>query len=271
VTCDERQDLILLYAMDALDAPQREEVRAHLAGGCTRCAGALSEAQGVVASLAVSAEPVTAPARARERLLDRVRAPAAGAAAAPSVTAVVDDDDAERAPTGAIPWTPEEQAAVSLSPPPPQRRAARRWLGPSLAAAACVGALIGSLAMWFAQRDRARLPGAPEVHMVALTGGESQPLARGRIFRDTVRHVWHVYVFDLKPPANGRTYELWFIAGDQKKIPAGTFDVDAQGKGTLLVTIADNLPPIVAAAITDEPLGGSPQPTGAIHLSGAIQ
>ena len=70
----------------------------------------------------------------------------------------------------------------------------------------------------------------------------------------------------LPAPPAGKAYQLWFIAGG-KPLPGKVFTTDASGAGTL----TDNVPsaamnsPIFA--ITLEPAGGVPAPTGAIYLS----
>ena len=64
----------------------------------------------------------------------------------------------------------------------------------------------------------------------------------------------------LKP---GRTYQLWLVTPD-KKISAGTFeprDGDAMMRATM--PLADKL---MAIAVTEEPMGGMPQPTGAMVM-----
>jgi anti-sigma-K factor RskA len=109
------------------------------------------------------------------------------------------------------------------------------------------------------------------VQVVALAGGEPQPGARGRIFWDRARGEWRFYAAELRPPGPGRTYELWLIDDRNRKIPAGTFDVDARGEGELHVSLKVDAGTIVAAAVTDEPAGGVAQPTGSIQLVGAIQ
>src|SRR5947209_1955371 len=73
MTCEERQDLIPLYAMGALEPAEAEAVRRHLAGGCPACQGALAEAKALGGQLAMSLEPVAPPPRVRENLLRRVR------------------------------------------------------------------------------------------------------------------------------------------------------------------------------------------------------
>ncbi len=92
-----------------------------------------------------------------------------------------------------------------------------------------------------------------------------------RILWDQQNRRWHLRTEGLPVPAQGRTYELWFITPDQRKIAAGTFDVDAQGKGDLLITLPPGLSDIALAAVTDEPRGGVAQPTGSIHLAGKTQ
>lgn len=91
-----------------------------------------------------------------------------------------------------------------------------------------------------------------------------------RILWDQQNRRWHLRTEGLPVPAPGRTYELWFITGEQRKVAAGTFDVDAKGAGTLLLNLPPGLNDIALAAITDEPRGGAQQPTGTIHLAGKL-
>jgi hypothetical protein len=114
-----------------------------------------------------------------------------------------------------------------------------------------------------------RMLRSPAVQVVSLGGAET-PQAAGRIFWDRPRGEWRFYAADLKPPGPGRTYELWFITADQKKIPAGTFNVDASGEGELVVKVPEGVGKLALAAVTDEPEGGVPQPTGKIHLVGNL-
>jgi anti-sigma-K factor RskA len=62
-----------------------------------------------------------------------------------------------------------------------------------------------------------------------------------------------------------RTYQLWFIAGG-KPVSAGIFDVGERGRGRLLVQSVPPAGAIDAWAVTVEPAGGVPQPTGAMVL-----
>lgn len=111
-----------------------------------------------------------------------------------------------------------------------------------------------------------QMVGAQNLNLVAFNPTDPTSGAKGRIFWDKEHNRWHVYVFDMKPPGAGKVFELWYITPDQKKIPAGTFNVDKRGNGVIVTDIPKDIGAIQLAAITDEPVGGSPQPTGTIQL-----
>lgn len=119
-------------------------------------------------------------------------------------------------------------------------------------------------------REVAGLLHSPSVQLVSMQAGEPQPQAWGRIVWDKTRGVWQLYTFDMAPAGPDKTYELWFITADERKVPAGTFDVGADGVGSLRVALPDDLGDVALAAITDEPAGGVPQPTGSIQLVGEL-
>jgi anti-sigma-K factor RskA len=62
----------------------------------------------------------------------------------------------------------------------------------------------------------------------------------------------------LPPPAAGTVYELWVIDGDRPQ-PAGLF------RGSL-ATLTRPVPPGAVVAVSLEPAGGSPRPTGPLLL-----
>jgi len=286
MNCEERAEEILAYAADALNPSEREAVVRHLASGCPRCAGALAEAEGVIAELALSLAPLDPSPEARKRLLARL-----GPTRDPGIVV-------PGAPVGAAP------AAAS-------RKRARRWrAGASAALAASVAALvtyfgiaeplsrkIGALQTEredLASRNRAlgselverdqriaalegeavrdsemvRMLRSPEVEVVPLRGSGAQPGAAGRLFFDRSGGRWYFHASQLRPAGPGRTYELWFINSAQQKIPAGTFDVDANGEATLVIAVPEGAGTLALAAVTDEPAGGVKQPTGEIQLLG---
>lgn len=286
MTCDERKDLLLMYAADAVDDAERRELEAHLASGCPACAGALSEAQTTLANLPLALERVAPPAGARDRIMQRVLADASSPAAQPmrrpgsggwlamaaaAAILVFVVGMTLRAITGNF---QRQLSAVEATNRDLQDALARREVtNRELQDAVNLrDATVEQLRTVAAANQRAAdVLQARDLQLVSLGKQDPQPSARGRIIWDRDRNEWHIQVFDMKPPPPGRTFELWFITPDQKKHPAGTFDVDEKGTGRHYVKVPGDLGPIALAAITDEPIGGAPQPTGSIQLVGAIQ
>jgi anti-sigma-K factor RskA len=108
---------------------------------------------------------------------------------------------------------------------------------------------------------------APGVKSVALAGLGPAPGAQGRTYVNPSTHSALFYAFDLPALSDEKTYELWFIAGG-KPVSAGTFAVDAYGRASLRVDRVSDVQRIEAWAVTVEPRGGVPKPTGAFVLKG---
>jgi anti-sigma-K factor RskA len=90
-----------------------------------------------------------------------------------------------------------------------------------------------------------------------------------RMFWDRVANRWTMVTHDLKPVGRGRTYQLWLVTAKSEKISAGTFNTDARGRAVVQATYALAEADLAAIAITEEPEGGSAQPTGTILVAGA--
>ena len=66
--------------------------------------------------------------------------------------------------------------------------------------------------------------------------------------------------------AQNTTYQLWLLTADGT-VSAGLFTVDAEGRGTLATEKMPNVArPVINAAVTVEPSGGRPIPTGTTVL-----
>ena len=83
--------------------------------------------------------------------------------------------------------------------------------------------------------------------------------SRGMVFTGT----------NLPPLPPGRTYQLWVVTA-QAPISAGLLTPDAQGgvSGTFATPV--DIPTPVAMAVTIEPAGGVPAPTGDKYLVGTL-
>ncbi len=246
MNCQARRENILLFAADGLDAAEKAELRDHLATGCPFCTGVLAEAQSVLALLPRSLTKMAAPANARDRLMDRVRASQA-TTQAPKL--MPRQAGLRKDPTSGVGW---------------------KWVISAAMGSAAIAASVTLAVVWGPFREGRQVIGAKDLRLVSLDGTAAQPGSRGRIFWDRDKNDWRLYVFDLAPPPPGRTYELWFIT-PAGPVAAGTFDVGNGGRGSLEVPLPPNIGAVAAAAISDEPAGGSQSPTGKIRLLGKIE
>jgi hypothetical protein len=264
VNCAERKDLILLYAFDQLEPAEEASLTAHLREGCPRCVGELAAARTMSGLVALTVPPVIPSPAVKERLLAQI------------------------AGSKVVPFRGGQPTAPQKSP--------RRW--PAAAVAALLAASVAAIAILIparreidglrgklvSARDSVRAletrvataettlrsMGSPATRMTALEAAAPHVDAAGRLFRDESKGTWHVFFAHLKPTQPGRTYELWFVTPDQKKVPAGLFEVGADGDAFLIVTPPKDLGAIALAAVTEEPAGGVPQPTGEILLVGKL-
>ncbi len=118
------------------------------------------------------------------------------------------------------------------------------------------------------QDEVAALLRIPTVKVVSLSGSEMAKGAGGLLLYDPdTKKAW-LYAFNLPPLPGGKTYQLWAI--EQKPVSAGTFTTDAGQKGRLLIKHLPDFSRIHQFAVSLEPEGGRPQPTGAIYLVGQL-
>lgn len=97
-----------------------------------------------------------------------------------------------------------------------------------------------------------------------VLAGQLSADTRGRLYsgRDGVLLV----VDGLPRPPEDRTYQLWGIVGGTP-VSAGLFSTDADGEG-FLWTASVPAGSVEQWAVTEEPAGGVPQPTGDMVLLG---
>ncbi len=243
-----------LYAMGALEGEEKLALESHLRQ-CAECAVKLEEARGRMALLALAAPSEAAPNALRERLLRQIRsdAPRVQASGAPTFL---------------------------------------RWLAPAFAVAAlallvvAVELKIETRALLQKQselqseaqvlrqeteRERSVLDilTASDTVKVTLVSGATRPAPEGKAFYHAHKGLLF-YTSNLPAAPSGRTYQLWIVPAQGNPISAGVFQVDSLGNGQVMLP---TLPPDVTAkafAVTLEPAGGVPQPTGPKVLVGLV-
>jgi anti-sigma-K factor RskA len=110
---------------------------------------------------------------------------------------------------------------------------------------------------------------SPKTRIIAMVGDET-PQANAKVIWDTKARQWAIYIFDLPSPPSDKDYQLWYVT-QNAKISAAIFRTNDQGRSVLKLTLPQEaMVGLAATAVTLEPRGGSPQPTGKFHLKASI-
>lgn len=107
---------------------------------------------------------------------------------------------------------------------------------------------------------------APDMRQVDLEGQQPAPRASGRAFWSRSRGLVFTAA-QLPPLPTGRTYQLWLVAATAP-ISAGRLAPDQSGSVAQAFEIPADVPTPVAIALTIEPEGGMPAPSGDKYLVG---
>jgi hypothetical protein len=276
-------------ALDALPADELAAVLAH-AASCPLCAPELAAYAAATAQVgrgvpAASMDPERS-RRLRARLLARAAADggralpptsAAPATPVPSRGASSVTGTRGRAWRGPAPWLALAASIAFLVAAAGLARVTRERDALRVAAAALqrrsMASTVRAESLATALAERERTLGAltgPAVRVVDLTAaGTREPTAR--MFWDRATHRWTMFAHHLAAPKPGKTYQLWLVTADDRRISAGTFTPDPAGDVVMQATF--ELPPgaLRAIAVTEEPMGGKPQPTGPIVIAGQLR
>jgi len=130
-------------------------------------------------------------------------------------------------------------------------------------------ALAGLREAFDAQAEVLRLVGGPRV-LTATLAPQGAVTGAGRVLVDTGTGDAAIVLSGLAPAEAGKTYELWVIRGKNAPEPAGLIAVaDARG-GAIRVPRVPRPSEVTAFAVSIEPHGGSPTPTGPVILVGPV-
>jgi anti-sigma-K factor RskA len=114
------------------------------------------------------------------------------------------------------------------------------------------------------QDELATLLRIPNVKAVSLTGSDMAKRAAGFLLYDArTQKVW-LYSVNLPECPTGTTYQLWAI--HDKPMSIGTFYMDRGETAHLLVKKTPSFTDAKTFAVSLEPSGGRPQPTGPMYL-----
>jgi hypothetical protein len=116
------------------------------------------------------------------------------------------------------------------------------------------------------QDEFATLLRQPDAKVVTLAASDMAKGASGvLLYNPVTQKVW-LYSANLPECPAGTAYQLWAI--DQKPVSIGTFHIDAGEMAHLLVKRMPDFEKTRKFAVSLEPAGGRPQPSGPIYLAG---
>lgn len=251
------KDFAELAAGAALHSLSADDERRYLAALAERpeWEDTVDEDAATAASLADPVEPVTAPAHIRSALLAQI-------ADLPQDGGTRSDPDA----TSAITDAPVATQGDAIDTRAEQKPKQRRWTRSVFALAACLAVLVGVGIGAVALNQQLNPPASVVALQEIEAAGDAEQATVALDDGGSATAHWSasvgkaVLVADGIPtPAEGETYELWFVRGDAP-VSAGVFDVDG-GDATALLT--GEMQAGDAIAVTVEQAGGSPtgQPT----------
>lgn len=221
------------YALGALDGAERDELQALLDARDPAALQEVRRATDLAGQLAWLAPPAEPPALLRPRLMNQIRSQAAPGARKPA-----------------------------------------RWFavaGWVAAAALLVVALVeqSQLARLGSERDVLVREAARNRKVLSiLMARDARMIRLGTTSQEPVfRAFWSgpgglvLAGVNVPAPASGRTFQLWIVPKQGNPISVSVFEPDASGQVVLVTDVATSPADAAALAISDEPGGGSPQPT----------
>ena len=245
---EDYKEMIPARALSALDAAEARALNEHLEN-CDECRRELDGWQATAASLALTPNPQEPSPAVRDRILSEVRK--------------------ELEPPQVIPF-----------------RAASRniWssfgsLGAMAAVVLVTALIVGLVVLWrqnqamqnqLAQsREFVELVTTPGARVSELEGLGQAAGATAKLAYDHSGHVM-LMASNLPDLPRGKAYQLWFIAGKNPPMPGQTFVPDEAGKSMLKDQMPREALGSEIFAITVEPAGGQPAPTGPIILRTSV-
>ena len=264
MTTEEAQQLIPLYALGALNATETREVEGYLRQASRNEQREAGEFREIAALLAYALPAVTVPSGLRNQLLARVNEPAPVAInnIAPAANVLAFKPKAVAAPAPRVwpQWLAAAAALVMTIGAAYFYRQNQQLKQENLALAQQV------IAVKAEQQAQIEQVLAPLNRILTMKGVTAQN-ASAKIVWDTQEQRWLLQVYDLPAPPTDKDYQLWYVTKDAK-LSAAVFRPDARGRTTLQLQLPANVnaETLAATAVTLEPKGGAPQPTGQFYL-----
>ncbi len=266
---DEMVVLAPAYVLGALEPDERRTFESHLAE-CERCESEVRSLSRVTAGLDHAVPQVTPRAALRDRVMLAVGAPEVRTGA---------QDVRANEPKARAKWVMGNwlayAACVALATAAGLYAMNLRARVESLEArlevaqlrlAAADRAMVDARRVAFETQSAMAVLAASDLTRVDLQGAPAAPQAAGRALWS--RQSGMVFAANNLPPLPaGQIYQVWLVAGGPP-VSAGLVAPDDSGRGVAIFRTPVDVAGPVTVAVTIEPEGGVPAPTGAFYLTG---
>lgn len=250
------KEMIPARALSSLDAGEDRALSEHLSQ-CSECRREMDEWLATAAALSLSANAAEPSPQVRERILAEIH----------------------KKPSRVVPFVAPRQSV----------RSSWQTFGAIAAAILFIALIAGVVVLWRQnQTTQARimeltaqlesveldlkrknefvaLIQARGTQLVDLNATKMAPGAVAKIAFST-RGEAMLMARGLPAAPAGKEYQLWFIVSGKAPMPGKSFSVDKNGSGMLQDSVPADAMTSSAFAITLEPTGGMPQPTGQMYL-----
>jgi anti-sigma-K factor RskA len=263
-TAHAEQALAAAYVLGALDSGERREFEAHLRT-CSICTDEVRSLSRVTDALAQTVPQRTPPAALRSRVLN---------AAAPGVLPAAEPAVETQLTTGSRRWwllaagivIAVGLGAYALELQGRIARLEARLQDAERRAMVAEGATIDARRVADRAQDAMAVLAAPDLVRIDLAGETVASQATARALWSRNRGM--VFTASNLPAApEGRVYQVWVVT-ETAPVSAGLLSPDSSGRATAFFMTPEDIAPPVAVAVTLEPAGGVPAPTGARYLIG---
>lgn len=254
--CKQFDELCALVAAGAATSEEGKALENHLNQGCPACEKALLELKETAVSLAETLPPVEPSPSVRAQLLDAI---SRELEISPDRKALPSPSDRRFPWLWASGWALAGGLAIILLwTTDIQKEEAMRRDSELLSLRQILGE----------KEETLQIVESRQTQIAQLVGLAPSHSAFGKVFWNPETNVGFLLTFDLPPLPPGKAYQLWAIQG-KTPIDAGIFTPDSEGMSAFKVKpLPDPGQAVQLFAITIEPLGGSPQPTGEMVLKG---
>lgn len=250
------EDQIALYSLGLLEGEELREIEEHLAEGCEICTAMLKDSDTVFTNLPLCLDDAPLPEHLEKKILDRL---------------------VDKGPVGQK--SPVFGFWKSLNP---------LWLnlGAAVSLAVILFLVVTNISLrkelelreksmteleakLIREREMIEFVMNPEVNEVKLGSKMPDTKASGKLYWNKETDKGLFVASGIPLPGKGKTYQLWVIE-DGRPASMGVFDVDPEGNSMMEIKTMPEAGASMQFAVTLEPEGGVPQPTGDMYLYGSL-